>query len=261
MTYVYDTVDRVVRMAKEGEVGGTMEQAKELKKMAEESGKGAEESPFILDPESGWSLNPKARVTGVELMALDAIRRAHESGTPVDPLEALSQAATKMKVFREALGSGTAELPEWMRDPLQFQKTIQELSPKGDNEALKELKEELTKLREDQHQAELKRRDEQITDLTTVVQGYRGEVGKLRDEIEKNKMATGRTAYDLLGDLVKKVPDKDDVRAMVLEAVGKGPKLLPRGTGEREKVLEGMATRIEEAAEVKKFEDSWWRLG
>lgn len=238
-----------------------MEQAKELKKMAEEGGKGAEESPFIPDKDGNWTLNPKARVTGIELMALDAIRKAQERGEPVEPLEALAQAAERMKVFKEALGGGGAELPEWMRDPLQFQKTIQELSPKGDNEALKELKDELTRLREDQHQAELKRRDEHITDLTTVVQGYRGEVLKLRDEIEKNRMATGRTAYDLLGDLVQKVPDRDDVRAMVMEAVGKGPKLLPRGTGERERVLEGMATNIEFAAEVKKFEDSWFKLG
>lgn len=229
--------------------------------MAEESGKGAEESPFILDPESGWSLNPKARVTGVELMALDAIRRAHESGTPVDPLEALSQAATKMKVFREALGSGTAELPEWMRDPLQFQKTIQELSPKGDNEALKELKEEMTKMREDHHQAELKRRDEQNASLVALIQEYRGENVKLRDEMEKNKMATGRTAYDLLGDLVQKVPNREDVRAMVMEAVGKGPKLLTRGTGERAEVLEGMAANIEFAAELKAIEDFWFKLG
>ncbi|GAH92354.1 unnamed protein product, partial [marine sediment metagenome] len=216
---------------------------------------------FILDPESGWSLNPKARVTGVELMALDAIRRAHESGTPVDPLEALSQAAMKMKVFREALGGGTAELPEWMRDPLQFQKTIQELSPKGDNEALKELKDELIKLREDQHQAELKRRDEQNASLVALIQEYRGENVKLRDELEKNKMATGRTAYDLLGDLVEKVPSREDVKAMVMEAVGKGPKLLTRGTGERAEVLEGMAANIEFAAELKAIEDFWFKLG
>lgn len=238
-----------------------MEQAKELKKMAEESGKGAEESPFILDPESGWSLNPKARVTGVELMALDAIRRAQERGEPVDPLEALAQAAEKMKIFREALGGGGAQLPEWMRDPVAFQKTIQELTPKGEGDALKELREEITKLREDQYQAELKRRDEQNASLVTLIQEYRGEVAKLRDEIEKNKIATGRTAYDLLGDLVEKVPSREDVKAMVMEAVGKGPKLLTRGIGERAEVLEGMAANIEQAAELKKFEDSWFKLG
>ena len=261
VTYVYDTVDRVVRMAKQGEVGGTMEQAKELKKMAEEGGKGAEESPFIQDQEGNWTLNPKARVTGVELMALESIRRAQERGEPVDPLEALGQATEKMKIYREALGGGAAQLPEWMRDPLQFQTTIQALAPKGETEALKEVREELTRLREDQHQAELKRRDEQIAGLTNAIQEYRSEVSKLKDETEKNRALSGRTAYDLIGDLVNKVPDKNDIRQMVSEAISKGPKLLSRGAGEREKVLEGMATGIEQAAEVKSIEDSWWRLG
>ena len=223
--------------------------------MAEERGKGAEESPFILDPESGWSLNPKARVTGVELMALDAIRRAHDSGTPVDPLEALSQAATKMQIFREAIGSGAAELPEWMRDPLKFQKTIQELSPKGENEALKEVREELAKLREEQYQAELKRRDDQLIDLTSVLRGYRDESIRLKAEVERNRMATGKTAYDLLGDLVEKVPTREDAKFMIMEVIGKRPKLLPRGTGE------GMAPNIEQAAELRNIEDWWFKLG
>jgi len=209
--------------------------------------------------------------------------QAMAAGEPIDPMDAFIDQMTKIESMKELVGGGRKEppeakgstiteivsavkslkdmagegkgLPEWLSDPVAFQTTIQQLAPKGEGDALKELREEITKLRDDQHQAELKRRDEQIADLTTVVQGYRGEVLKLRDEIEKNKMATGRTAYDLLGDLVQKVPNREDVRAMVMEAVGKGPKLLPRGTGEREQVLEGMATRIEEAAEVKKFED------
>lgn len=257
VAYVYDTVDRVVRMAKEGEVGGTMEQAKELKKMAEEGGKGAEESPFMQGEDGNWILNPKARVTGVELMALDAIRRAQERGEPVDPLEALGQAAEKMKIYREALGSEGAVLPEWMRDPIAFQKTIQELAPKGEGDALKEVRDELTRVRDDLHQSELNRKDGQIADLTGVIQGYRGEVDRLRTQMESNR--TGRSAYDLLGDLIKKVPDKEDIRQMVTEAVGKGAKLLPRGAGERERVLEKAATSIEAQAEVRSVENDWFR--
>ena len=71
VTYVYDSDANTVRMAREGEIGGTQEQAKELKRMAEEGkGKKEEESPFITDEDGNWMLNPKARVTGIELMAL-----------------------------------------------------------------------------------------------------------------------------------------------------------------------------------------------
>jgi hypothetical protein len=56
--YIYDTDVKQVRMAKEGERGGTLSQAKELKKMAEES-KAGTESPFVQDGEGNWMLNPQ----------------------------------------------------------------------------------------------------------------------------------------------------------------------------------------------------------
>ena len=49
--YIYDTDVKQVRMAKEGERGGTLAQAKELKKMAEESEGAGTESPFVQDGE------------------------------------------------------------------------------------------------------------------------------------------------------------------------------------------------------------------
>ncbi|MBA7621898.1 hypothetical protein ES703_29268 [subsurface metagenome] len=282
-----------IRMIKDtSEPGTTLEEAKEA---AKEIGKDyAGEEALVTYNESLGKHMPNFKSDfvkqhpGAAWAVARQMDQAMVAGEPIDPMDAFIDQMAKIESMKELVGGGKEqpeakastiteivsavkslkdmagegkELPSWMSDPVAFQKTIQELTPKGDTEALKELKEELTKLRDDQHQAELKRRDEQNAELVTVIQGYRGEVSKLRDEIEKNKMATGRTAYDLLGDLVQKVPDKDDVRAMVMEAVGKGPKLLPRGTGEREKVLEGMATNIEQAAEVKSFEDRWWRLG
>ena len=47
--YVYDIDAKQVRMARDGERGGTLAQAKELKKMAEDSEGTGGESPFILD--------------------------------------------------------------------------------------------------------------------------------------------------------------------------------------------------------------------
>ena len=138
MTYVYDTETRQVRMAKEGEPGGTLDQAKELKKMAGES-KGEEaESPFTADEKGNWTLNPKAKVTGIELMAFETIRKAQERGEPVDPIDALSQAAEKMKAFREALGGTGAQMPEWVSDPVKFLDTVRGVSGTGEGKGLPE---------------------------------------------------------------------------------------------------------------------------
>ncbi|GAI64972.1 unnamed protein product, partial [marine sediment metagenome] len=77
----------------------------ERKNIAGESkGQDGEESPFIQDKDGNWTLNPKARVTGVELFAMESMRKAQERGEPVDPIEALSQAADKIKIFQDTLG-------------------------------------------------------------------------------------------------------------------------------------------------------------
>ncbi|HUU65028.1 MAG TPA: hypothetical protein VMW37_02880 [Dehalococcoidales bacterium] len=64
--YIYDTEVKQVRMAKEGERGGTLAQAKELKEMAEEGEGAGKESPFVQDGEGDWMLNPQTRVGGVD---------------------------------------------------------------------------------------------------------------------------------------------------------------------------------------------------
>ena len=46
-----------------------LSEAKELLKMADERAKEGTESPFIQNEDGRWVLNPKARVTGLELMA------------------------------------------------------------------------------------------------------------------------------------------------------------------------------------------------
>jgi hypothetical protein len=54
--YVWDTDAHQIRMAKESEQGGTLAQAKELKKMAEEDERAGAESPFMQDGEGHWVL-------------------------------------------------------------------------------------------------------------------------------------------------------------------------------------------------------------
>lgn len=223
VAYVFDTERGQVRMAKEDEVGGTLEQAKELKKMAAEGKGEGEESPFIQDEEGNWSLNPRARVTGVELMALENIRKAHERGEPVDPLEAITQAANKMKGFQEALGGGGRELPAWMTDPAKFIETIRTISPEpkadqGLKEELADLKKALDDMKEARHKEELANIQVQMTAQA------RQHEQKMNDILEKmeelKKPITGRTEMDIIDKLATGVLEeakglRTDVRSMV----------------------------------------------
>jgi len=118
--YIYEPESRQVRMAKKDERGGTLAQAKELKKMAEEDEKAGTESPFMQDGEGRWVLNPKARVTGVELMAVQFMQQAQAKGEPADPIEAMARAAETWKTLREGLGAGAGTQPTWMTDPVAF---------------------------------------------------------------------------------------------------------------------------------------------
>lgn len=198
--YVYDTETNQVRMAKGGELGGTLEQAKELKKMAEEGSKGAGESPFIQDAEGNWQLNPKARVTGVELMALESIRKAHERGEPVDPLDALAESAERMRVYKEALGGGERQLPAWMTDPVQFIQTIRTISPEpkadeGAKEEIAEMRRTIEGLKEDKYQERIATQEQHIHTLTS-------KVSELIDKVnDLSKPRTGMTEMDILHDV------------------------------------------------------------
>lgn len=281
-----------IRMIKEaGEPGTTLEEAtKAAKQIAKEFG--GEESVVVYNESLGKHLpNFKSDFVknnlGVAWAAAKQMDQAVAAGEPIDPMDTFLEQMGKIEEMKVLVGAGRKEpeakgsigelvsaikelrtmsgegkeMPEWMRDPFKFQELIQKLVPKGDTDTLKEVRSELTQMREALHESELKHKDEQIADMATAMQGYRSEVSKLRDDIEKNKMITGRSAYDLIGDLINKVPDKEDIRHMVTEAVGKGPKLLPRGATERGRVLEAAATSIEAAAEVKAFADDWFRLG
>lgn len=196
--YVYDTSSKAVRMAKQGEIGGTLQEAKELKQMAEEGrDKEGEESPFVTDAEGNWTLNPKAKVTGLELMAMDAIRKGQERGEAVDPIEALSQATAKMKSIKEAMGAKEQQLPEWMTDPIKLIETMQRLSggDKGD-EALKQqvadLQKTLVDMKEERFKNTIEEQNRQILALA-------GTINSLKEEMANiGKAAVGRTELDIL---------------------------------------------------------------
>jgi hypothetical protein len=204
VAYVYDADTNTVRMVREGETGGTLDQAKELKRMAGEGkGKGEAESPFIMEEDGNWTLNPKARVTGIELMALESIKRAQERGEAVDPLEVLGKAADRMRVYQEALGGGARQLPEWMTDPAKFIETVETVTGKGKGDET--LKTELTELKKTLDDMKEQRYREQVESQKRQIGALTDKVGELADlVVDLKRPVTGRTEMDLLHEVADK---------------------------------------------------------
>ena len=255
VAYVYDPDTNTVRMAREDEIGGTLEQAKELKRMASEGkGKGEEESPFITDADGNWTLNPRARVTGVELMALESIKRSQERGEEVDPIEVLGRAVEKMKVYQEAFGGGARQSPDWMTDPLKFIETVERISGggKGD-EALKtelaELRKSLDDMREERHREQVEVQQRQIGALTD-------KVGELTDlVIDMKRPVTGRTEMDLLHEIADKgleviKTELPGFRKDIKDAVIGGALPLPKSAKEREEQTQRLRHGVKKDREI-----------
>ncbi|MBA7593441.1 hypothetical protein ES703_00361 [subsurface metagenome] len=198
--YVFDEEKSVVRMAKEGERGGTLAQAKELKVMAEESGKAGAESPFMQDGEGRWVLNPKARVTGVELMAVQFMQQAQARGEAPDPIEAMTRAAQTWTTLREGLGVGAVTTPTWQTDPAEFIKTVKAISGEtgGDSalkEALGEMQRSMEELKEERYREQFASQQKQILDLSNVLKQSLNTISDLQ------KGLTGRTEMDIIHDI------------------------------------------------------------
>jgi hypothetical protein len=198
--YIYDTGDKQVRMAKEGEKGGTLAQAKELKKMTEDDGKAGTESPFMQDAEGHWVLNPKARVTGVELMAFQFMRQSQDKGEPVDPITAMTKAAETWKTLREGLGVGGSTLPSWMTDPAAFVTMVRNITggTEGDSASkatLAAMQKTIEELKEDRWRAQFDAQQKQIQDVTAVLNRTLEMIADMKKE------RVGRTEMDILHEI------------------------------------------------------------
>ena len=200
--YVFDEDKNVVRMAKKDERGGTLAQAKELLKMAEERDKAGTESPFMQDADGHWILNPKARVTGVELMAVQFMQQSQEKGEPVDPITAMTRAAETWKTLREGLGIGAgAGQPAWMTDPVAFVEAIRKITggTEGDSalkEALAEMRHSVDEMKEQRYQDQFAGQQKQIHDLSNVLKQMLDTISDLK------KGGTGRTEMDIIHEIV-----------------------------------------------------------
>ena len=201
--YIYDTDVSQVRMARDGEKGGTLAQARELKKMAEEDEGAGKESPFQQDGEGNWALNPKARVGGVELMAFQSLLKAQERGEPFDPITALTKASEQMRILRESFGGGGSAVPNWMTDPVAFIEAIKSITGgKGEDSAVREamstMQQTIETLKEDRWHAQFDAQNKQIQDLA-------GVLNKTIDAMaDMKKERVGRTEMDILHEIAEK---------------------------------------------------------
>ncbi len=198
--YIYDTDVKQVRMAKEGERGGTLSQAKELKKMAEESEGGGTESPFVQDGEGNWVLNPKARVTGVELMAYQSLRQAQEKGEPFDPITAMTKASEQMRILREGFGGGGSALPAWLTDPVAFSNAIKTVTggTGGDSavkEAMTTMQKTIEEMKDDKWRTQFEAQQKQIQDVTGALNRTLEAIADIKKE------RVGRTEMDILHEI------------------------------------------------------------
>ncbi len=228
--YVFDVEKNMVRMAKKEERGGTLAQAKELLKMAEEREKAGTESPFMQDAEGHWILNPKARVSGVELMAVQFMQQAQQKGEPVDPIASMTRAAETWKTLREGLGGGASALPSWMTDPVAFVGAIKTITGQeglgggasaqpawmtdpaefikmikaitgeagGDSalkEALAEMRHSVDEMKEERYQDQFAGQQKQIQDITNILKQTLDTIADLK------KGSTGRTEMDIIHEI------------------------------------------------------------
>ena len=289
--YVFDEEKRVVRMAKKDEGGGTLSEAKELLKMADERDKEEVESPFIQNEEGRWVLNPKARVSGVELMAVQFMQQAQAKGEPVDPIEAMTRAAETWRTLREGLGGGASALPTWMTDPVAFVAAIKTITGReglgggasalpawmtdplafvqaiktisgdtgGDStlkDALATMQKSMDELKEQRWQDQFTGQQKQIQDLANVLKQTLDTMA----DLQKGKV--GRTEMDIIHDIATGGMDflKTELPGMrkdIRDALG-SPGLPPGKTAEER---EGRKQRVKKALETDKdIEDLGQRL-
>jgi len=200
--YIFDTDVKQVRMAKEGEKGGTLAQAKELKKMAEEDEGAGRESPFVQNGEGNWMLNSKAKVGGVELLAFQSLKRAEERGEPFDPITALTKASEQMKILREGFGSGGSTLPAWMTDPVAFVEAIKNITGgKGEDSETKAavlaMQQTIEELKEDRWKMQFDAQQKQIQDVTGVLSKTLETISDMKKE------RVGRTEMDIIHEIAE----------------------------------------------------------
>lgn len=215
----------------------------EAKAKAEEGGK---EPPFTLDGEGHWQLNPNAKISGMELLAFEAVKKSQEKGETADPFEILAAQAKSMETIRSVFGSGKegGGFLDSVDDLIKLKtllgsdddtktllsgiyKKLTEEGGKGESEDVKGLREDVKSLREELQQKEKERLEAQINTLTNSLTEIRADLGRARSE------ARATDEYGIMSEAIKMVDRRlGALEGTVRGAFGKPPGLLPAGVKE-----------------------------
>lgn len=199
--YRYDQESNTVVMSKPGEGGGTLAQAQKLKVLADESTAGGKESPFIMDNQGQLIPNPKAKLGGIEILALEVIKKSQAAGETVDPIQAIVDSAQKMQVFREALGVPGAGGAGSVTDTIELVTKLKALS--GEEGGSKELKEEISSMRQTISDMKDEAHKEQIAAQSRQIESLGHKVTELTEAINDPSRRPGaKTEMDIIGEIV-----------------------------------------------------------
>ena len=286
--YVVDRETGAITVAKRDERPALDwdEATKLSKRIKDEKGTGEKEPPFIQGPEGNWIINPAAKgLSGVDLMAYDALTKSRAEGEKRTPMEILSDQAKGMEAIRSVFGGGKESSLTEMATVL---KTLQEVTGGGGKESnltelattlktlkevtggdedtknllagiYKELKEggggkgepeAVTSLRDEVKDLTSKLEDREKERLNDQISGLRTELSSLRGDLAKTiSEARSTDEYGIMSEGLKVVDHRMGAIENILRgAVGKTPSLLAEG--KKRTITDGISEQVMAEADI-----------
>lgn len=255
--YVYDTADKEVRMAKADEQGGTLDQAKELKKMAEGGvKKDGGESPFIVGSEGEWTLNPKANIRLGDFAVFQMYQESLKRGTPIDPMEELTRREELSARLKEAMGIKTGGGTDMtMLDKLDAMGLLRKPSDSLDNATSTQIA-ALQKSIEDMKEERFR---DQITALAAQNKAITEKMDQLMNTVaDLKKPTTGKTEMDILHEIATEginlaKAELPGLRGDLRDVIRGGGLPTAKTTKEREERKEQYRKTLEEDKEIEEL--------
>lgn len=244
--YIVDTETGAISVAKKDERPALdWDEAVKLsaRAKAEKGDTGEKEPVFTQDSEGRWIINPKAKVTGIDILAHDALTRSQTKGETRSPLEILEEDAKRLQTIQTVFGGGKGETSfKELLDSLATAKTVLGADDdmknllagiykkleggegKGESEQVKGLREELKELSKKLDEKEKEKLTDQIT-------AFRNELTNVRAELAKAlKESSAKNEYGIMSELVKVFDRRlGAMESTVQGVIGRPPPLLPEG--------------------------------
>lgn len=264
--FAVDEKTGVIRQAREGEKPLTLSEAKALS--AEIKGelskeKTTEEPPFIQDAEGNWLLNPKARITGLDLLAYEALSKSQKAGEKRSPFEILKEEAETIQTLKAIFGGaetmGVKEFTDTIKALKELSsadeetkgllsgiyKLLKEEREKPSNEIVA-LKEEINRLKSELERKERERLEERLKGIQDEVTRLRGELARTREE------AKTRGEYDIMFEGLKIIDRRaSEIQGLLQTILGRTPP--PLGEETKKLLIEGISEEAKRTREIEEL--------